>query len=453
MKNSIQKKLVISTFLSLVFTFSLMAQSEWGTHFMNNSLSQSNLSNPALFSDFKINVTLPSIYVDLSNPNFALDEVLSETDNGSNIQIDDLLAKLGSGGLDFQVNGAVETFGLSIQHDKFLFNFHHAIRAFNQTSLSKDLVQFAWGGHDKFIGDPVNIDIQQSLLAYQELGLAFGYRVNERFSFGTRIKWLKGLATLQTPSANAVINTDLSQYQLSTSSNFKIQTGGLPARTLENLDEISLDDLDMNWLVRNNGVAFDFGVNYQLDKWGIEASFNNIGSIVWKENAYKYESQGDYQFDGFDLQQMVEGSEFSTTEILDSIASVFQFEEKETSIKTSTPTTAFLSFRYNIVDRLSVSPFVFMQNFNGQSSVATGVNLKKDFADIFTIGTQYVYQGNHNIGLMSSLRLGPVQVYAVTDNIVSIFDNRKTQKFNFRTGMNLVFGKKYKKRNLVCRKK
>ena len=451
MKNNFQKRLIISASLSLIFTFSMMAQTDLGTHFMNNSLSQSNLSNPALFSDFSVIVSLPSVYADLSNPNFTLDDVLSETGNGSSIQIDNLLSKLGSDGLSFQANGAVETFGLNIQHDKYLFNFHHAVRVFNQTSLSKDLVQFVWGGHDQFVGDPVNIDIQQNLLAYQELGLAFGYRVNDNFSFGTRIKWLKGLATLQTPSATASINGDIGQFQLSTSSNFKIQTGGLPISDLEDLGQLSFSDIDMNWLVQNNGISFDFGINYQHDDWGIEASFNNIGGITWKENAYNFESQGVYQFDGFDLEKIVDGSEISTVEIIDSISNLFQLEERETTLKTATPTTAHVSFRYDIANRLYVSPFFFLQNFNGNSSTAVGLNIKKDFADIFTIGTQYAYQGNHNIGLMSSLRLGPLQVYAVTDNIISIFDNRKTQKFNIRTGVNLVFGNKYEK-PLKCRK-
>ena len=71
------------------------------------------------------------------------------------------------------------------------------------------------------------------------------------------------------------------------------------------------------------------------------------------------------------------------------------------------------------------------------------MNVKKDFGNIFSIGAQYAYikGSENNIGLSTALRLGPVQLFFSSDNVIPLINPMKGQNVNMRFGMNLLFGK------------
>lgn len=444
------KKLILSIGFSLFLILPfLSAQLEWGTHFMNNSLSQSNMSNPALFNDFNVSITIPSVYTGFSNSSFSFHEVIKQDENVFRLDMDEVLNRVGSKGLLIQNNMSVETIGMNFQKEKFLVNFHHGLKVFNKTNLSKEMLQMLWGGNEQFIDETIDIGIQQYFLAYHEVGLALGFKIEKQLTIGTRIKYLKGLATIQTPRSVATVYTNPEFYQLSSETDYLVQTGGFPEEKLQDIDPFKLNNYDRSIFGGNKGFAFDVGMTYRFNnKLTLEASANNIGFIKWKENAYDHQSKGNYEYDGLDLQPLVEGGEISTDEIIDSITQIFQFVDTKSTFKTTTPANGYLSMRYELAQRVYVSGFLFMEKSNSLSNYAGGVNLKKDFGTVWALGIQYAYhnKSTHNIGLMTSLRLGPFQFYATTDNIGPIFDPLKTQKFNFRSGLNLVFGNKVKKR-------
>jgi hypothetical protein len=446
-------QIITRLFLSLSYLFfaltTLSAQLEWGTHFMDNSLSQSNMTNPALFSDFNVSITMPSVYAGISNSSFPYHKVITVDENVLRLDMDEVLHRVGPKGLKLQTNLSIESFGLNIQNERFLFNLHHGVRVFSQTHLPLETLQMAWGGNEQFIDETINIGIKENILAYHEIGFAFGFKIKHQLTIGARVKYLQGLATIQTRQSKATLYTNPEFYQLTSETDYLLQTGGLPAEKLEDIDLFDLENFKKTIFDSNSGFAFDLGMTYRFNKkLTLEASINNIGFINWKENAYDHISQGGYEFDGFDLQPLVEGGEISTDEIIDSITNIFQFENRATTFKTSTPANGYLSIRYELAQRLYLNSFLFMEKNNAFSNFAAGINLKKDFGTWWTFGVQYAYhdQSTHNIGLMTSLRLGPFQFYATTDNIAPIFDPLKAQKINFRTGLNLVFGNKLKKR-------
>ena len=445
--------MITRLFLSLFYFFfaltTLSAQLEWGTHFMDNSLSQSNMSNPALFSDFNVSITMPSVYAGISNSSFPYHKVITHDEDVLRLDMDEVLNRVGTKGLKIQTNFSIESFGLNIQNERFLFNLHHGVRVFSQTHLPLETLQMVWGGNEQFIDKTINIGIEENILAYHEIGFAFGFKIEKQLTIGARVKYLQGLATIQTRQSKATIYTNPEFYQLTSETDYLIQTGGFPGEKLEDIDLFDLENFKKTIFDSNSGFAFDLGMTYRFNKkLTLEASINNIGFIKWKENSYDHISQGGYEFDGLDLQPLVESGEISAEEIIDSVTNIFQFENRETTFKTSTPANGYLSVRYELAQRFYLNSFLFMEKNNAFSNFAAGVNLKKDFGTWWTLGVQYAYhdKNTHNIGLMSSLRLGPFQFYATTDNIASILDPLKAQKINFRTGLNLVFGNKIKKR-------
>ena len=179
------------------------------------------------------------------------------------------------------------------------------------------------------------------------------------------------------------------------------------------------------------------------DKLNIQTSVINIGRINWKDEAYNYWSKGTTTFEGLDFQPVLDEGELSVEEILDTIGTTFEFQNSQNSFSTVLPSSFYLSGSYEVMPRLKVGALFFAQGFQSDLTTAFALNVKKEFGTIFTLGGQYamIEGGAHNIGVSTSLRMGPVQLFATTDNLMPIFDPMKGQNMNVRFGMNLVFGK------------
>ena len=74
---------------------------------------------------------------------------------------------------------------------------------------------------------------------------------------------------------------------------------------------------------------------------------------------------------------------------------------------------------------------------------AIAVSARKEFGKVFSLGTVYSIKKNtyNNLGMNLGLRLGGIQFYALTDNILAVFDPLNARSVNARLGLNLAFGK------------
>ncbi len=96
---------------------------------------------------------------------------------------------------------------------------------------------------------------------------------------------------------------------------------------------------------------------------------------------------------------------------------------------------------------LTVGALLFAQGNQSEYTPAFALNIRKDFGNIFSLGTQYaMVKGEvHNIGLSTALKLGPVQLFLTSDNILPVINPMNGQNVNIRFGMNLAFSKITKK--------
>lgn len=436
-------KQYIYSIIAICFCCTVEGQMDLGTHFMSN-ISQSNLTNPASFNDYKINVTLPSIYGGFYNSSLKLDEVLEKRGTTLHLDMDQLINQMDGSGMNLQTNFNVETFSFSIRGQRWQASLNHGVRVATHHHLPKELLQFAWGGNSQFIDQTINIAPSFNLLAYQEFGLGLGFKVSEQLTLGTRLKYLVGTATYSTSNAKANIYTDPDYYQWTAETDYLINTGGLPESDVEDWEFLNLDDFEPNFFGDNKGFAIDFGASLDLTKkLNIQTSILNIGKINWEDEVYNYHSQGDFTFEGLDFQPILDEGEFSSEEITDTLSSTFQFESSKNAFSTVLPSSFYLSGTYYVKPSLSVGALFYAQGFQSELTTAVAVNVKQDFGKIFSLGAQYamVEGGIHNIGLSTTLKLGPVQLFATSDNIIPIFNPLTGQNVNCRVGLNLVFGK------------
>lgn len=437
------KKYILSI-LGAIGLFSAQAQLDLGTHFMSNTL-QGNLTNPAAFNDYKINVSLlPSIYAGLYNSSIKPSDVLEKRNNDLYLDMDKLVEEMSPEGLNLQGNLRVETFSFAFQTKKFQIGISHGLRINMNHHIPQAALQFAWGGNAQFVGETINIAPSLNMMAYQEFGLNLGYKVSKQLTLGTRLKHLVGTAAYSTSNSRATIYTDPKFYQLTGDTDYTINTGGLPESDFNEGEFFDFDEFEFELSGPNKGFAFDFGASLDLtDKLNIQTSVLNIGKINWEENVYNYTSNGTTTFEGLDFQPIVDEGELDVEKVLDTISQTFEFETTYEKFSTTLPSSFYLSGTYKVQPTLTVGALFFAQGYQSELTTAVALNVKKDFGNFFTLGAQYanVEGGSNNLGLSTTLRLGPVQIYATTDNIGPIFNPMKGQNMNFRFGMNLVFGK------------
>ena len=434
------KKYIFSLFL-LAIGFTAIAQQEFGTHFMSN-IPQSTFTNPAAFGNYKVTVSLPSVYAGFYNTAFSPDDIFIKNGNTLELNVGDALDELQDRN-NLTLNTSFETIGFSIQSKKFRFSFNHGLKVNASLNFPKEMLQFFWGGNAQFIDETINIAPRVNVMAYQEFGFGVGYKVSENLTLGTRLKYLVGAGAFYTSNSVIAVHTDPDFFALSADVDFLIHTAGIPEADLNNGEFFDFD-FSNNFFGENRGFAIDLGANLSVgDKINIQTSILNLGKINWEEQVNNYWSLGSIEFDGFDLQALLDEGELDTEELIDSIGQTFEFQSAQSRFTSSLPGQFYLSGTYEVIPNLKVGALFLAEGFQTTMTRTFGVNAQKDFGRWGAVGANYVVQegGVHNFGLNGTVNLGPVQIFAMSDNLIPLFNPLKTQNTNFRVGVNLVFGK------------
>ena len=326
-----------------------------------SNISQSNLTNPAKMNEYKISISLPSIYAGFYNSSFRPNDVFEKNGNTLMLDMDKLVNGLNDKGLNFQSNVNVETFAFAFRAKKWQISLNHGVRLSTFHHIPKHMLQFAWGGNAQFIDETINIAPTQDLLLYQEFGLGFAYQVGDRLTLGGKLKYLIGGGTYHTSSSKATIYTDPEYYQLTAETDYTVNTAGLPESNVEDWEFFNLDNFEPKVFGNNKGFAFDFGASLKVsDRLTVQTSVLNIGKINWEDEVYNYTSNGTVNFDGLDFKPILDEGDLEVDEILDTIANTFEFETTEDVFSSTLPSAFYLSGSYKLQKNLTAVSYTHL---------------------------------------------------------------------------------------------
>ena len=205
-------------------------------------------------------------------------------------------------------------------------------------------------------------------------------------------------------------------------------------------------------------MGLDLGAEYMLmDNLQLSASLIDLGFIKWGRESYTFTASNDFTFDGFDISEVLEGDkEFDeiVDEFGDSLLTTFDFIESEDGYTTGLPTKLYLSASYRPLDFLSVGAL-------SRTTIGMGVRESLTLSatlfagNVLSTSLSYTMTNRsfNNFGFGFGVRGGPVQFYAVVDQIpaswVEFVDDggndrvvvpRRLDYINMRFGFNLLFG-------------
>jgi hypothetical protein len=341
------------------------------------------------------------------------------------------------------------------------FSFSTSVKADFRASYPKSFVEFLVNG----IGIGESYEFKEfgiNAIAYGEIALSASKIINEEYTVGGRVKFLAGLINISTDNKslklstteqdNIFVNSVSSDVTINmyapilaeTPDTGKIQFGDV-FKTKDNIDVKDIKPF------QSTGFATDLGVVYNgIEKLKLSASILDLGYISWKKNVYNYKMKSNYEFKGVEIDRDSIGNAFNN--ISDAILDSFKFTKTKTSYVTSLPTKFYVGAEYALQSYVSVGLLSLSQYYKSQYYQQIMVSANFRPLNMIMLSTSYSFfdNGFSNMGLGITFKLAPLQIYFMSDNIpLRVSKNMlpyKLEYFNFRFGLNWVFGCSDKKK-------
>ncbi|HEY8399615.1 MAG TPA: DUF5723 family protein, partial [Cytophagaceae bacterium] len=248
---------------------------------------------------------------------------------------------------------------------------------------------------------------------------------------------------VHTKSKGTGIAVDSEMYGHTFMANATLNTSGVPKDSAElaDIDEVYLQHYFLNG--KNPGWALDGAVTYHMDrKWSFTFAMNNVGFIKWNSKIRNYKVEGGTEFNGVDIAKAILGDSISEEQYLDSLKNAFRYSVNSEKYTTWLIPQLYLTARYKLTNSTEASAALFLERYKAIRPGLTLALSQKAGRVLNIVGTYSIQYGKfNNVGVGLMIKPGPCQWYFVGDNFLALTNPLTAKSFNFRFGMNLVFGR------------
>lgn len=326
----------------------------------------------------------------------------------------------------------------------------HAIRLNASIEYPKTLAEVLWNGNAPYLGQTIQIAPTADFFNWHELSAGLSKELGP-LRIGARAKYLGGIAALQSDDEHrsATIYTDPDYYQLTLQTDYAFSA----AYTVGAIDtsglgfEIVNDPDDGGLFSSSNGWAFDLGVSAKVgDRLTLSlAALDLGGKITWRDDRAAYfRSNGTFEYEGAtfpgsDLINGIDSLDFQGQ--LDSLNDIFQFQKTPREFTSELPLRVYAGASYQLAKRWRLGLTVFHQNSPARSTTAVSASAQWTPLRWLSLGALYGINDRSaaNLGFNLVVKPGPVQIYLISDNLLTAVTPYASPAVNFRVGAGLVF--------------
>ena len=263
-----------------------MAQSDRSLYFLP-ILPNARTVNPAIFPQYNFYIGVPflsSVKFGFEN-SFNYDHVFLKKGDSLYLDRDHLLSNLKDNNFaNFNLSEEILTFG--VKAGKNYFNFRVADLLNANVHISKEFLKFfLYGnGSEEYLGKNVDLGGNSLNITYhREFSLGYTRQVTKKLNLGVNLKYLMGIANLNTEKLDFNLYTDPVDFAISGSSNIRV----FASSPVPEGEDFKPEHIFIN--TGNQGFAFDIGGQYMFnEKWTFGASLLEIGSINWNKNVTSF---------------------------------------------------------------------------------------------------------------------------------------------------------------------
>lgn len=265
------------------------------------------------------------------------------------------------------------------------------------------------------------------------------YLLDSSLVIGGRFKYISGAGHAHFSKFDAQLNADLFEWSINT--DIRLESSG--SKYLEEAG--SLNPVEFN-TSGNSGYGVDVGATYVLPKMKMSATVLNIGSINWNQDVKVYESKGSFVYNGIEIDDENQETDFDA--ILDSLEAALGFKVvNATSYRSKLPMQILASYEYQVTPKHAFALTYQGSVWNNSLYNNVGVNYIGRYTKRFNVILGYSrLEGRfNNIAFGLSAALGPLQIYAMSDNVWGYYKISQLSATNVRFGINLAFYDKTEK--------
>lgn len=361
-------------------------------------------------------------------------------------------------------NVSLDFLNVGFRVKKLFFNIDLRMRMTEELSYSKDFVGLFVFGNGHYMGadNPCNFNVGLDMSVYHELGISAQYSLNDKLTFGIRPKLLSGIANATFDNENTKIFTDPNTYAISADVDLNVHMASLIEGDINEFSDVekmidSITPQDMLDFGENLGFGVDFGASYKFnDHFGVAAGVYDLGYIKWTDAKVKKVHKTDVSindalFDDYhDLSNMEIDYEAMLEDIIDDVWGD-EMLENGAEYKTYLRTRLMVQGYYELDPMLRVTALGQMYFVKGKVYPAMTLAYSGYFLKCINLTVNYTmsnYTGS-SLGAGLGFHFGPVNLYAVTDNILTVTKIGKPiaelateyKTANVRLGLVLTIGK------------
>ena len=361
-------------------------------------------------------------------------------------------------------NVSLDFLNVGFRVKKLFFNIDLRMRMTEELSYSKDFVGLFVFGNGHYMGadNPCNFNVGLDMSVYHELGISAQYSLNDKLTFGIRPKLLSGIANATFDNENTKIFTDPNTYAISADVDLNVHMASLIEGDINEFSDVekmidSITPQDMLDFGENLGFGVDFGASYRFnDHFGVAAGVYDLGYIKWTDAKVKKVHKTDVSindalFDDYhDLSNMEIDYEAMLEDIIDDVWGD-EMLENGAEYKTYLRTRLMVQGYYELDPMLRVTALGQMYFVKGKVYPAMTLAYSGYFLKCINLTVNYTmsnYTGS-SLGAGLGFHFGPVHLYAVTDNILTVTKIGKPiaelateyKTANVRLGLVLTIGK------------
>jgi len=469
MKNMISRILVTVVLILAAVTI-LPAQESTTLQFMKG-MPQSDLLNPALHNDSSaVVIGLPGFsgaYFDF-NSDFAVNDLIHKGTgmlaDSLVLDLDNFYKKLGPTN-SVQQHFSMPLFYLGIRSKKSFFSLGITEKEVAQLTFDKSLIGFLKDGNAAYMGQNVDLgNLIFNSFDYSEIALGYSNElIKNKLTVGVKVKALYGKFALQTQRMNLKVETAADGSSLILNSDMSVNMS-MPVTEEYNTDgyltNLNGDNIQPSDLILQNGnfgTAFDLGAVYNLTpKIVLSGSIVDLGKISFKKDIVSINHVSNYEWTGIDFSNSLDKSGANyvdpSTLVDDELKKMENsFRPKKSEVTSNAfevkiPTKINFGGTYQLNQKLNVGVLdrIYKLGTISQNTLTFSANAM--LGNFFSLTGSYSMIGNstNNLGLGFALRLGFMQFYALSDNLLALSDPAKAQYVSAQFGMNFLFGRKHK---------
>jgi hypothetical protein len=415
-------------------------------------LYQSSYVNPAFAPKYKVSVGLPVIsnfHITNTRTGFTMQDVFDCVDSDSLLDFNKFYNKIDGAGIGIQTTMNTDLFHVSFPIGKVQMSVNTGLRTQNTEVISKAFFGFLANGNAYFAGQSQDVDLMKiTATNYTETGVS-AQRQFGKFSVGVRAKYLQGIAAVQSDALGFTITTGANPYDtLKIRTRGNLRTAGVPLFADSVTNQPKNDDLkqfnaaDLTKFA-NTGFGIDLGLTYQVTpRLMVHGSVVDWGGINWRSNPYHYALTGkEVRFGGFSNNDF--NSDSTRQAFTDSLTKLlYQSTVTTESFRTKLLTRYYVGGDFDLTKRDKVGILYQGQQFPNKLISAYTISYAHKFGRVWDLSANYSrYGGKYSqVGVGTAVKMGPVQLYVITDDILILFKPNNYNYMYFRMGINLVFG-------------